>query len=65
MVTIALSAEACEAIAGEKPDPAAYDTRGGGFPLVLARPTKTLGRLKAARGPGESYSDAILRMPKG
>jgi hypothetical protein len=31
MVTIALSAEACEAIAGEKPDPAAYDTRVAAF----------------------------------
>ncbi len=63
MVTIFVSADAYAAIAGEEPEPAAYDRRGGGFPLVLA--PETLARLKAARGPGESYSAVILRLPKG
>jgi hypothetical protein len=63
MVTIFVTAEAYAAIAGESPDQAGYDGRGGGFPLVLA--PETLARLKAARGHGESYSDVILRLAKG
>lgn len=63
MVTIFVTGEAYAAIDGENPDPAAYDRRSGGFPLVLA--PKTLARLKAARGPGDSYSDVIMRLSKG
>jgi hypothetical protein len=63
VVTIFVTAEPYAAIAGEKPDPAAYDGRGGGFPLVLA--SETLTRLKAARGLLESYSEVILRLAKG
>jgi hypothetical protein len=51
VVTIFVSAATYAEIAGEKPNPAAYDGRSGGFPVVLA---ETIARLKAARGPGES-----------
>ena len=35
----------------------------GGFLIVL--PADVLNRLKAMRGPGESYSDVILRLARG
>ena len=59
MVTIFISAEAYRAIAGREPDPERRD-RAGGFPLVVDH--KMLARLKGFRGPGESYSDVILRL---
>jgi hypothetical protein len=63
MITIFVTGEAYAAIGGEKPDPAAYGRRGYGLPLMLA--PKTLAKGKAARGPGENYSDVILRLAKG
>jgi hypothetical protein len=35
----------------------------GGYRFIVDR--KTLDRLTALRGPGESYSDVILRLAKG
>ena len=61
MVTISISAEAYQAITGGPPNPSERDARGG-YPLILD--PKTLDRLTAARGPGESYSDVILRLAK-
>jgi hypothetical protein len=63
MVTIS-TAEAYEAVSATLPDdseafPPQLDERGGVRFLV---DHKTLDRLTALRGPGESYSDVILRM---
>jgi hypothetical protein len=63
MIRIHISAAAYAAIlAGRSPDSvqelqAAPD---GGFYLWLFKPL--LAKLKAARGPGESFSDTILRL---
>lgn len=64
MVTISITAEAYAAIRatipkGTKVEPARLD-EGGGFKITLDR--HTLDRLTAIRGPGESYSDVILRL---
>jgi hypothetical protein len=47
MVTIWITAEACAALAGHRPDPSAYNARGGGFPFVLE--PAVLARLKPPR----------------
>jgi hypothetical protein len=62
MVTISISVEAFQAIAGVPPDPSLRDDRGG-YRFHVDR--ETLDQLAAARGPGESYSDVILRLAKG
>ena len=66
MVTISITADAYAAIEKTLPKgaeawPAQPDGRGG-VRLTLDR--KTLDRLTALRGPGESYSDVILRLAK-
>jgi hypothetical protein len=60
MVTISISAEAF-ALAGRPPDPSQRDGRGG-FKFIVAH--DVLARLDYERGPGESYSDVILRLTK-
>lgn len=62
MIRIAISAEAYAAIvaSGASPVEAPQGAPGGGFYLWLLKPL--LDSLTAARGPGESYSDAILRL---
>jgi hypothetical protein len=62
VVTISITAAAYQAIAGHEPEPSQRDGRGG-YALLLDH--KTLDRLKAARGAGESYSDVIIRLAKG
>jgi len=65
MIRIEITAEAYAAIAkGVDPERRleALRSPSGGFYLLLDR--MTLNRLTAARGPGESYSDAILRLAK-
>jgi len=66
MVTISITAEAFAAIASTLPAGYAGVARsdGKGGYLVTLDPT-ILARLTAARGPGESYSDVILRLAKG
>ena len=64
MVTISITAEAYAAIKATLPKgaeawPAQPDGRGG-VRLTLDR--KTLDRLNHLRGPGERYSDVILRL---
>jgi hypothetical protein len=64
MVTISITLAAFEAIKSTLPDdadafPPELDERGGVRFVVDHR---TLDRLTALRGPGESYSDVILRM---
>jgi hypothetical protein len=62
MVSISITAEAYRAITGCLPDPSKRDDRGG-YALVIDR--KTIDQLTAVRGPGESYSDVIIRLAKG
>jgi hypothetical protein len=62
MVSISITAEAYEAITGRLPDPSKRDDRGG-YALVIDR--KTIDQLTAVRGPGESFSDVIIRLAKG
>jgi hypothetical protein len=62
MIRIEITAAAYEAIAAGVPEQSrleALRSPSGGFYLWLDK--ITLNKLKAARGPGESYSDAILR----
>ena len=62
MIRIEISAAAYAAIAAGVPADSrlpAQISPLGGFYLWLDK--QTLNRLSAARGPGESYSDAILR----
>ena len=63
MVTISITAEAYAAIRATVPKGVRAEPRldeGGGFKITLDR--HTLDRLAALRGPGESYSDVILRL---
>jgi hypothetical protein len=62
MVTISISAEAYRAITGSDPEPSLRDERGG-YRFIVDH--KTLDRLTAARGLGESYSDVVVRLAKG
>jgi hypothetical protein len=66
MVTITITAEAFASITGTLVEGSKGDARPdgkGGYLIVL--PHATLDRLKNMRGPGESYSDVILRMANG
>jgi predicted CopG family antitoxin len=63
MVTISITAEAYAAIRSTLPKGVRAEPRldeGGGFKITLDR--HTLDRLAALRGPGESYSDVIVRL---
>lgn len=63
MIRIIINEAAYEALlAGRSPDDVheAQPAPEGGFYLWLFKPL--LERLRAARGPGESYSDVILRL---
>ena len=65
MVTISISAEALAAIAGTLPDGREADHRPdgkGGFFITL--PHGVVDRLKALRGPGQSFSDVIVRLAR-
>lgn len=67
MVRIAISPEAFEAIAKTLPlGSVGYEnaTNEKGERLIWLNPG-VLARLKALRGPGESYSDVILRLASG
>ena len=64
MISISISMAAFEAIKSTLPDdadafPPERDERGG---VRFVVDHKTLDRLTALRGPGESYSDVILRL---
>jgi predicted CopG family antitoxin len=66
MVTISITAEAFAALAASLPRDKEADARPngkGGFKITL--PHDILGKLKALRGPGESYSDVIVRIAAG
>ena len=66
MVTISITAEAHAAIRSTLPKGVRAEPQldeGGGFKITLDR--HTLDRLTALRGPGESYSDVILRLAAG
>ena len=63
MIRIEISAAAYAAIADGVPEDSrlpAQPSPAGGFYLWLDK--TTVNRLRAFRGPGESFSDAILRM---
>ena len=64
MIRVAITAEVFEAIAATlPPDSMGYEhtrTAHGGYFIWLDQ--RTVERLKAARQPGESYSDVILRI---
>ena len=63
MIIISITAEALAAIEATLPDSREADRRPdgkGGFLIVL--PRDVINRLTAMRGPGESYSDVILRL---
>jgi predicted CopG family antitoxin len=66
MVTISINAEAYEAILATLPKgerrPRTKLAADGGFRITLER--AAVDRLAALRGPGESYSDVILRLAK-
>ena len=67
MIRIAISPEAFEAIAKTLPlGSVGYEnaTNEKGERLIWLDPG-VLARLKAMRGPGESYSDVILRLASG
>jgi hypothetical protein len=65
MVNISISAEAFAAITATLPEglraQARPDSKGG---YLVTLPRGLLDRLKAMRGPGESYDDVILRLAK-
>jgi coenzyme PQQ precursor peptide PqqA len=66
VVAISVSAEPFAAIEATLPEGRDADRRSdgkGGYLITL--PHNVLDRLKAARGPGESYSDVILRLREG
>ena len=66
MVTISISAEAFAAIAATLPKGSKAEARPdgrGGYLVTLDR--NVLDRLRAARGPGDSYSDVIIRVARG
>ena len=65
MIRIEISALAYAAITDGVPEPSrlpAQPSPQGGYYLWLDK--TTLNRLRASRGPGESFSDAIVRMAK-
>ena len=64
MIRIAISAEAFEAIASTLPfDSVGYENAVNERGERYLRPAPTVvNRLRAMRGPGESYSDVILKL---
>jgi hypothetical protein len=65
MIRIEISAAAYAALVDDVPEDRrleAQEAPGGGFYLWLDK--STLNRLRAVRGLGESFSDAILRLSK-
>jgi hypothetical protein len=63
MVTISITAEALAAIAATLPEGREAERRPDGKgAYFVTLPRGVLDRLKAMRAPGESYSDAILRL---
>jgi hypothetical protein len=66
VVTISISPEAYAAIGATLPKGSRADARPdgkGGYLVTLDR--TVLDRLRELRGPGESYSDVILRLADG
>jgi hypothetical protein len=63
VVTISTSAEAFTATLPEGLRAQARPDGKGGYLIVL--PRDVLERLKALRGPGDSYSDVIIRTARG
>jgi len=66
MITISITPAAFAAIALTLPkgfDPEGRPDGKGGYLVTLDR--HVVDRLAAMRGPGESYSDVILRLAKG
>ena len=63
MVTISITGEALSAIAATLPEAERRPDGKGGFLVTLDH--RLLDQLKAMRGPGESYSDVILRLARG
>lgn len=66
MIRITITAAAYEAIVAGRPECNLLppeEAPDGGFYLWLFKPL--LEKLTAARGPGESYSDAIVRLAAG
>jgi hypothetical protein len=63
MVRIAISQAAFEAIAQTLPGSVSFENKinGRGERYVWLEP-RVVDRLRALRGPGESYSDVILRL---
>jgi hypothetical protein len=64
MISIAITAEAYEAIKATLPDGAPRSIGPDGQ-MRIWLDYAVVDRLLAARGPGESYSDVILRLAKG
>lgn len=63
MIRVAITAEAYKAIVAGRPECnllPPQEAPEGGFYLWLDK--MTLNRLKGARGPGEGYSETILRL---
>jgi hypothetical protein len=63
MIRITITAAAYDAIVAGRPECNLLEplpAPGGGFYLLLFKPL--VEKLKAARGPGESFSDTILRL---
>jgi hypothetical protein len=66
VVTISISAEAIAAIEATLPEGREAERRPngrGGYFITL--PHDVLNKLNYVRGPGESYSDAIIRVARG
>jgi hypothetical protein len=64
MISISISAEAFEAIRATLLHSDAPPSRGPDGLIRIWLDRKVVDRLKAMRGPGESYSDVILRLAK-
>ena len=62
MIRLSISAEAYRAIAGEDPPPAPQGSPWKGVGIWLD--PMTVQSLKAARKPGEGYSEAIIRIAR-
>jgi hypothetical protein len=65
VITISITADAFAAIAATLPSGSKADVRPdgkGGYLITL--PPRVIDALKAMRGPGESYSDVIIRIAR-
>jgi hypothetical protein len=66
VVTISISAEARAAIAATLPDGREAERRPDGKgAYFVTLPRDVLDKLNYLRGPGESYSDVIIRVARG